>query len=121
MEYNLSDTLPRPRYVIEGYFINILFVRYPELAGKFYHYLSSVLANRLNKREVALQRLQQQSTSEESSTSDDSSSQHKRGQRTLSDFDPYKSTKIDTYIYHYIYHLFIERIYPPPLSIIMID
>lgn len=41
-------------YVIEGGYINALFGRYPDLAGRFYHFLSSVLANRLNKRESDL-------------------------------------------------------------------
>jgi CRP-like cAMP-binding protein len=76
-------------YVIEGYFINLLFVRYPDLAGRFYHYLSSVLANRLNKREVALQRLHQ-GINEDSSTSDDSSGSLKRQRklRGLTEFEP---------------------------------
>jgi len=38
-------------YIIEGTFINILFVAYPSLAGRFYHYLASVLARRLRKQE----------------------------------------------------------------------
>jgi len=41
-------------YVIEGYFINVLFVRQPGLAGRFYHHLSSLLALRLAIREQLL-------------------------------------------------------------------
>jgi len=29
-------------YIIEGYFINIVFVKYPELAGRFFCYIASV-------------------------------------------------------------------------------
>jgi len=29
-------------YIIEGYFINIVFVKYPDLAGRFYCYIASV-------------------------------------------------------------------------------
>lgn len=43
-------------YIIEGYFINILFVDYPELAGRFYSYLATILAQRLSDREVAIQK-----------------------------------------------------------------
>ena len=39
-------------YVIEGYFINILFVKYPELAGRFFAYIAGVIAGRLNEREA---------------------------------------------------------------------
>jgi CRP-like cAMP-binding protein len=40
-------------YVIEGYFINILFVKYPELAGRFFAYLAGVIAGRLSEREAS--------------------------------------------------------------------
>jgi CRP-like cAMP-binding protein len=43
-------------YIIEGYFINILFVDHPELAGRFYSYLATVLAQRLSDRESQIQR-----------------------------------------------------------------
>jgi CRP-like cAMP-binding protein len=39
-------------YIIEGSFVNILFVKYPSLGGRFYHYLASVLAHRLKKQEA---------------------------------------------------------------------
>jgi CRP-like cAMP-binding protein len=39
-------------YVIEGHFINILFVKYPELAGRFFAYIAGVIAGRLNEREA---------------------------------------------------------------------
>jgi CRP-like cAMP-binding protein len=39
-------------YIIEGSWINILFVKYPGMAGRFYHYLASVLAHRLKKQEI---------------------------------------------------------------------
>jgi CRP-like cAMP-binding protein len=55
-------------YVIEGYFLNILFVRYPNLAGRFFNYLSSVIATRVSKRESALR---------DESESDDSQSSEK--------------------------------------------
>jgi len=38
-------------YIIEGSFINALFAKYPALAGRFYHYISSVLARRLKEQE----------------------------------------------------------------------
>lgn len=34
-------------YIIEGYFINVLFSTQPGFAGRFYHYLCSILASRL--------------------------------------------------------------------------
>ena len=39
-------------YVLEGHFINILFVKYPDLAGRFFAYLAGVIAGRLNEREA---------------------------------------------------------------------
>lgn len=39
-------------YIIEGSWVNILFVKYPGMAGRFYHYLASVLAHRLKKQEI---------------------------------------------------------------------
>eukprot|EP01097_Dermamoeba_algensis_P009850 TRINITY_DN7083_c0_g1_i1.p1 TRINITY_DN7083_c0_g1~~TRINITY_DN7083_c0_g1_i1.p1 ORF type:complete len:595 (-),score=80.48 TRINITY_DN7083_c0_g1_i1:254-2038(-) len=38
-------------YIIEKYFINVLFVRLPRLAGRFYRYLCQILANRIAQRE----------------------------------------------------------------------
>eukprot|EP01130_Rhizamoeba_saxonica_P016523 TRINITY_DN7657_c0_g1_i1.p1 TRINITY_DN7657_c0_g1~~TRINITY_DN7657_c0_g1_i1.p1 ORF type:complete len:795 (-),score=172.85 TRINITY_DN7657_c0_g1_i1:12-2357(-) len=38
-------------YVIEGYSIHSLFVNYPELSGRFFSYIASVIADRLNQRE----------------------------------------------------------------------
>lgn len=40
-------------YVLEGYFINSLFVKYPDLSGRFYCHLCSVIASRLREREDA--------------------------------------------------------------------
>jgi len=51
-------------YIIEGYFINILFVDYPDLAGRFYSYLATVLAQRLSDREMAIQKELQKATDE---------------------------------------------------------
>lgn len=42
--------------ILEGWYINLLFVEYPDLAGKFYSYLCSVIAKRLNEREMAVKR-----------------------------------------------------------------
>jgi CRP-like cAMP-binding protein len=50
-------------YVIEGDYINALFGRHPDLAGRFYHFLSSVLANRLNKRESDLAKAEEKAKS----------------------------------------------------------
>jgi len=41
-------------YLVEGFYINTLFVDYPAMAGRFYSYLTTVLAKRLNDREEAL-------------------------------------------------------------------
>jgi len=38
-------------YVIEAYFLNVLFQHYPELAGRFFLYLAFVLAQRMATRE----------------------------------------------------------------------
>eukprot|EP01125_Pyxidicula_operculata_P005664 TRINITY_DN1986_c0_g1_i1.p1 TRINITY_DN1986_c0_g1~~TRINITY_DN1986_c0_g1_i1.p1 ORF type:complete len:2857 (+),score=968.14 TRINITY_DN1986_c0_g1_i1:65-8635(+) len=38
-------------YIIEAYFLNILFQHFPALAGRFYHYLAGVLAKRVITRE----------------------------------------------------------------------
>lgn len=40
-------------YVLEGHFLNILFVKYPDLAGRFFAYLAGVIAGRLNEREAS--------------------------------------------------------------------
>uniref|UniRef100_A0A6B2L0J8 Cyclic nucleotide-binding domain-containing protein n=1 Tax=Arcella intermedia TaxID=1963864 RepID=A0A6B2L0J8_9EUKA len=37
--------------VLEKNFMNIMFVRYPDMAGRFYHYLASILARRLGFHE----------------------------------------------------------------------
>lgn len=52
-------------YIIEGYFLNVLFERNPGLSGRFYHYLAKLLAKRIKNRE------QQQSKMIQSQTSDD--------------------------------------------------
>ena len=39
-------------YIIEGHFINMLMVDQPQLAGKFYSYLCSILAKRHSDREM---------------------------------------------------------------------
>jgi len=39
--------------VLDKNFINIMFVRYPDMAGRFYHYLASVLARRLSFHDAA--------------------------------------------------------------------
>jgi len=38
--------------VIEAYFLCVLFAHYPDIAGRFYHYLSSVLSKRVIEREI---------------------------------------------------------------------
>lgn len=49
----ISDEDSVDVYVLEGCFINILFVKFPDLAGRFYCYLASVIATRLKEREDA--------------------------------------------------------------------
>lgn len=39
--------------IIEGYWLDVLFQYYPELSGRFYHYLANVLSKRLKQREAA--------------------------------------------------------------------
>lgn len=39
--------------IIEGYWLDVLFQYYPELSGRFYHYLANVLSKRLKQRENA--------------------------------------------------------------------
>lgn len=46
-------------YVLEGHFINILFVKYPDLAGRFFCYLATVIAGRLNERESSLKKIEE--------------------------------------------------------------
>jgi CRP-like cAMP-binding protein/methylglyoxal synthase len=41
--------------IIEGYWLDVLFQYYPELSGRFYHYLANVLSKRLKQRESAAQ------------------------------------------------------------------
>eukprot|EP01129_Flabellula_baltica_P012132 TRINITY_DN5429_c0_g1_i1.p1 TRINITY_DN5429_c0_g1~~TRINITY_DN5429_c0_g1_i1.p1 ORF type:complete len:1213 (+),score=278.52 TRINITY_DN5429_c0_g1_i1:32-3670(+) len=38
-------------HIIEAYYVNILFQYFPELAGRFYHYLASILSSRITARE----------------------------------------------------------------------
>lgn len=40
--------------VIEGYFLETLFQYYPELSGRFYHYIANILSKRLKQREGSL-------------------------------------------------------------------
>ena len=47
-----SDTVEM--YILEGHFINIVFVKHPDLSGRFFAYLASVIAERLNSREKAI-------------------------------------------------------------------
>lgn len=39
-------------YVIDWTWINILFVKHPKLAGRFYHYLASMITHRIKKQEI---------------------------------------------------------------------
>ena len=39
--------------IIEDYWLDVVFSYYPEIAGKFYHYLANVLSKRLKQRETA--------------------------------------------------------------------
>lgn len=39
--------------IIEDYWLDVVFSYYPEIAGKFYHYLANVLSKRLKQRESA--------------------------------------------------------------------
>jgi CRP-like cAMP-binding protein len=48
----IADSDEVKLYIIEGRFLDVLFVKYPSLAGRFFHYLSSVLAHRLKKQEA---------------------------------------------------------------------
>ncbi|KAL6078425.1 Serine/threonine-protein kinase 4 [Balamuthia mandrillaris] len=50
----IADENPVQLYVIEGYFLHVLFTRKPALAGRFYHHLASEMALRLTKREHRL-------------------------------------------------------------------
>jgi len=38
--------------VLETSFMNIMFVRYPDMVGRFYHYLASIMARRLSFHEA---------------------------------------------------------------------
>eukprot|EP01124_Arcella_intermedia_P024238 TRINITY_DN4034_c0_g1_i4.p1 TRINITY_DN4034_c0_g1~~TRINITY_DN4034_c0_g1_i4.p1 ORF type:complete len:1514 (-),score=449.67 TRINITY_DN4034_c0_g1_i4:136-4677(-) len=40
--------------ILDRHFINIMFIRYPDMAGRFYHYLASVLARRLSYHESSI-------------------------------------------------------------------
>jgi len=40
-------------YIVEGNMLNILFVCHPQLSGRFYCYLASILSGRLQEREIA--------------------------------------------------------------------
>lgn len=41
-------------YVIDWTWVNILFVRHPKLAGRFYHYLASLITHRIKKQEILI-------------------------------------------------------------------
>jgi len=49
----IADTDEVEVIVLDKNFINIMFVRFPDMAGRFYHYLASVLARRLSFHESA--------------------------------------------------------------------
>lgn len=46
--------------IIEDYWLDVIFQYYPEIAGKFYHYLANVLSKRLKQRESAAAAAQSQ-------------------------------------------------------------
>lgn len=50
----IADSDSVEMYILEGHFINTVFVAYPDLSGRFYAYLASVIAERLNARERAI-------------------------------------------------------------------
>jgi len=60
-------------YMIEGWFINTLFVDSPNLAGRFYSFLATILAKRLSDREeaIAQQQNEEQDSSEKGGTKDE--------------------------------------------------
>jgi len=47
----IADSTTVDIYILEGYFLNILFTIRPELAGRFYKYLAITLQKRLRERE----------------------------------------------------------------------
>jgi hypothetical protein len=47
----LADSPTCDIYILEGYFLSILFTVRPELAGRFYKYLAVSLQKRLRERE----------------------------------------------------------------------
>jgi len=49
----ISDEDDTEVYIIEGHSLKILFTRQPALAGRLYEYLSSILSERLNEREIS--------------------------------------------------------------------
>jgi CRP-like cAMP-binding protein len=50
----IADSETVEMYILEGHFINIVFAANPDLSGRFYAYLASVIAERLNAREKAI-------------------------------------------------------------------
>eukprot|EP01122_Echinamoeba_exundans_P008896 TRINITY_DN302_c0_g3_i1.p1 TRINITY_DN302_c0_g3~~TRINITY_DN302_c0_g3_i1.p1 ORF type:complete len:1771 (-),score=520.87 TRINITY_DN302_c0_g3_i1:72-5384(-) len=50
----IADSETVEMYILEGHFINIVFAAHPDLSGRFYAYLASVIAERLNAREKAI-------------------------------------------------------------------
>jgi len=47
----IADSANVEVYILEGYYINILFGIQPELAGRFYKYLAYTLQRRIRSRE----------------------------------------------------------------------
>jgi CRP-like cAMP-binding protein len=50
----IADEPDTAVYIIEGYFLNILFEENPGLSGRFYHYLAHMLSKRLKQREAGI-------------------------------------------------------------------
>jgi CRP-like cAMP-binding protein len=47
----IADENDTQVFVIEGYFLNVLFEKYPSMGGRFYHFLAQMLSKRLKQRE----------------------------------------------------------------------
>jgi CRP-like cAMP-binding protein len=80
--------------IIEGYFLEVLFEYYPELSGRFFHYLAHVLSKRLKQRELGLNNSGSPALKESTSSSDLKDSGKKKRSKKHSKKESSKDLKL---------------------------
>jgi CRP-like cAMP-binding protein len=89
----IADEPDTAVYVIEGYFLNILFEENPGLSGRFYHYLAHMLSKRLKQREAGIKNTLGLPKPKKTITRERKHSSHHRERRSSKDNKEHKEHK----------------------------